>query len=65
MDGLVESGFIELGGPVGDGVRVLHICRAASESEARRRLAEDPWPEEMLFVASVEPWDVLLDGGRV
>jgi hypothetical protein len=64
MDGLVESGLIELGGPVGDGTRVLHICRAAGEAEVRRRLADDPWPEEMLYVASVEPWEVLLDAGR-
>jgi hypothetical protein len=62
MDGLVESGFLELGGPVGDGTRVLHICRAVSASEVRRRLAEDPWPEEMLVTTSVEPWEVLLDG---
>jgi hypothetical protein len=60
----VESGFIELGGTVGDGVRVLHICRAASESEVRRRLADDPWPDEMIYVASVEAWDVPVDGGR-
>ncbi|MEA2412171.1 MAG: uncharacterized protein QOC77_2732 [Thermoleophilaceae bacterium] len=64
MDGLVESGFIELGGPVGDGERALHICRAPTESEVRRCLADDPWSEEMLYVASVEPWDVLLDAGR-
>lgn len=62
MDGLVAAGFIELGGPVGDGVRVLHVCRASDEDEVRRRFAEDPWAGDLLVVASVEPWEVLLDG---
>src|SRR4051794_23608096 len=62
MDGLVEAGFVVLGGPVGDGSRVLHICEAESEAEVRGRLAEDPWPEELLATVGVEPWDVLLDG---
>jgi hypothetical protein len=65
MDELVATGFIELGGPVGDGGRVLHIIRAAGEHEVRARLAEDPWAGEMLVVASVEPWEVLLDGRRL
>jgi hypothetical protein len=29
MDGLVDDGFIILGGPVGDGEQTLHIVEAA------------------------------------
>src|SRR4051794_41827284 len=62
MDGLVESGFVVLGGPVGDGWRVLHVCEAGSEAGVRSRLAEDPWPEGLLATASGEPGGVLVDG---
>jgi hypothetical protein len=27
----------------------------------RRRLGEDPWPQDLLAITSVEPWNVLLD----
>ncbi len=66
MDGLVDEGFVELGGPVGGGARVLMICRAADEDEVRdtRRLAEDPWPEDLLAITSVDPWTVLLESAH-
>jgi len=62
MDGLVEEGFIELGGPLGDGShRFLLAIDADSEDQLRERLAEDPWtPAEVLRIASVEPWEILL-----
>jgi uncharacterized protein YciI len=60
MDGLVEDGFVLLGGPLGAD-RALLIVDAASEEEVRERLAQDPWtPMRMLVVESVEPWEVLL-----
>jgi uncharacterized protein YciI len=63
MDGLVKSGFVVLGGPVGDGRRVLLVVSAGSEAEVRERFATDPWTENgLLSIASVEPWTVLLDG---
>jgi beta-phosphoglucomutase-like phosphatase (HAD superfamily) len=34
------------------------------EAEIRARLAEDPWAEGILIVASVEPWSVWLRSGR-
>ena len=47
MDGLVDDGFIILGGPIGDGARTLHVVEAADEQEIRTRMAEDtpgrPW----------------------
>jgi uncharacterized protein YciI len=61
MDGLVDDGFVLLGGPVGDGMRFLHIVDAQSEREVKDRLAEDPWtPTERLRTASIEPWEILL-----
>jgi hypothetical protein len=61
MNGLAEDGFVVLGGPLGDGRRVLLAVEAASEAELRRRLEDDPWtPMNLLPITSVEPWQVLL-----
>jgi uncharacterized protein YciI len=63
MDGLVEDGFIILGGPVGDGEQTLHAVEAADEDEIRTRLALDPWASAgLLRVGPVEPWALWLDG---
>ena len=62
MDGLVESGFVVLGGPLADEHRVILAVEAASEDEVRATLARDPWSETHLVVASVEPWTIRLDG---
>jgi hypothetical protein len=35
MDGLVDDGFVILGGPVGDGEQSLHAVQAADENEIR------------------------------
>ena len=43
MDGLVDDGFIILGGPVGDGEQTLHAIEAADENDIKARLAKDPW----------------------
>ena len=37
MDGLVDDGFIILGGPLGDGARTLHVVQASGEQEIRTR----------------------------
>ena len=63
MDGLVDDGFIILGGPLGDGSRTLHVVEAADEQEIRTRMAEDPWASmDLLRVGSIEPWQLWLDG---
>ncbi|MFN2468279.1 MAG: YciI family protein [Gaiellaceae bacterium] len=64
MDGLAEEGFVVLGGPVGDGENVLLVVAADSEAAIRARLSEDPWGEDMLTIASVEPWSVWLRGSK-
>ncbi|MDX6447943.1 MAG: uncharacterized protein QOD08_406 [Gaiellaceae bacterium] len=61
MDGLVEDGFVVLGGPLGDGDEVLLVVRAGAEAEIEARLAADPWlPMEILRIAKIEPWEILL-----
>jgi uncharacterized protein YciI len=61
MNALVDDGFVVLGGPLGDGLEVLLIIAAESEKEIRTRLADDPWtPMELLPIAKVERWEVLL-----
>ncbi|MGH7693041.1 MAG: YciI family protein [Candidatus Dormibacteria bacterium] len=62
MDALVESGFILLGGPVGDRRQTLHVVEAADEGEVRRRIAQDPWAQaRLLEVGSIQPWALWLD----
>jgi hypothetical protein len=61
MDALADEGFVLVGGPIGGGPTTLLIVTAQSESEIRSRLAEDPWtPMEILLIASIEPWEILL-----
>jgi len=63
MDALVEDGLVVLGGPVGDGVRVLLVIEAESARNIEARLAEDPWMSmEVLRIESIEGWEILLDG---
>jgi uncharacterized protein len=66
MDGLVDEGFILLGGPLEGDRDTLHIVQADSEDAIRHRLSEDPWASNgMLTPASIEHWTILLDGRRV
>ena len=62
MDGLVDEGFVILGGPVGDGEQTLHVVEATDENEIRARLAEDPWAcAGLLRIGMIEPWALWLD----
>lgn len=60
MDGLVDDGFVVLGGPLGDEVRTAHAVEAASEQEVRDRFGQDPWSGSHLVVDSVDPWTIRL-----
>jgi uncharacterized protein YciI len=64
MDGLVDEGFLVLGGPLFDEHRVVHAVEAESEEAVRTKLALDPWSGTHLEVAAVEPWTIRLDGRR-
>jgi uncharacterized protein YciI len=61
MDGLVDSGFIVLGGPLADEHRVAHAVEAESEEVIRATLARDPWSESHLVIDTIEPWTIRLD----
>ena len=62
MDGLVDDGFLIIGGPLGNGERTLHLMVADGEDEIRARLAGDPWASAgLLEVGSIEPWALWLD----
>jgi len=62
MDGLVDEGFIILGGPLADEERVAHVVDAESEEAIRATLARDPWSRTHLVVDTVDPWTIRLDG---
>jgi uncharacterized protein YciI len=63
MDGLVDEGFLVLGGPIGEGERVLLAVHAVDAEAIRSRLAADPWHRDgLLLIASIEPWTIRLDG---
>ena len=64
MDGLVDAGFVILGGPLADDVRVVHAVEAESEDAVRSTLAGDPWSESHLQVDTIEPWTIRLDWRR-
>jgi uncharacterized protein YciI len=65
VDGLADSGFIVLGGPLQGEREVLVIVNAPSEDAVRKRFADDPWVQSgMLTLTTVERWTILLDGLR-
>jgi hypothetical protein len=62
MDGLVDAGFVVLGGPLADEHRVVLVVSAESEDAVRDTLARDPWSGTHLLVDSVDGWTIRLDG---
>jgi hypothetical protein len=63
MDGLVDDGFVILGGPIGDGEQTLLVIEATDELVVKQRLGEDPWaPRGLLQIGSLQPWTIWLDG---
>jgi uncharacterized protein YciI len=64
MDGLVDAGFIVLGGPLADEHRAVLAVEAESEDDVRATLARDPWDETHLRFDTIDPWTIRLDGRR-
>jgi hypothetical protein len=64
MDGLVESGFVILGGPLADEHRVVLAVESESEATVRATLARDPWSGTHLRIDSIDRWTTRLDGRR-
>lgn len=63
MDGLVETGFVLLGGPLEGDREVLLVVSAPSADAIRDRLGADPWLQDgRLSIVSIERWAILLDG---
>jgi hypothetical protein len=62
MDGLVEDGFILLGGPLADEYRVVHVVEAESVAAVRAMFTRDPWSGTHLQVEAIDPWTIRLDG---
>jgi hypothetical protein len=63
MDGLVDHGFVILGGPLADEHRVVLVVEAGSEEAVRSTLARDPWSGTHLVIDTVDQWTIRL-GGR-
>jgi uncharacterized protein YciI len=64
MDGLVDAGFVILGGPLADEHRVVLVVEAESEDAVRSTLARDPWSETHLRIDTIDRWTIRLDGRR-
>jgi uncharacterized protein YciI len=62
MDGLVDTGFLVLGGPLADEHRVVHAVEAESADAVRAAFARDPWSGTHLVVDTIDPWTIRLDG---
>jgi uncharacterized protein YciI len=63
MDGLVETGFVLLGGPLEGDREVLLVVSASSADAIRDRLGADPWLQDgTLSIVSIKRWTILLDG---
>jgi uncharacterized protein YciI len=61
MGGLVDDGFVVLGGWLAEAPRTLLVVDARDEADVRRRFEDDPYTAmELLAITSVEPWEVLL-----
>jgi len=62
VDGLVEEGFIVMGGPLADEGGAMLVVRGDGEDEVRARFANDPWYEHgILRLESVSRWDIFID----
>lgn len=62
LDGLVDEGFIVLGGPL-DERDVLLVVQSETEASVHSRFAGDPWIENgMLTITAIRRWTIFLDG---
>jgi uncharacterized protein YciI len=61
MEGLVDEGFLLVGGPLGNGEHTLHMIEAADEREVAARLGRDPWAAMgLLRIGTLERWSIWL-----
>ena len=62
INGLVDAGFVILGGPLSDERRVFLAIEVNSEAAVRETLARGLWSETHLVLKSVDAWILRLDG---
>lgn len=59
MRGLVDDGFVTLGGPILDSSEELLVVRAANAMDAQRRFALDPWTlSGHLCITRIQSWEL-------
>ncbi len=62
IDGLVDEGFIMMGGPLADEGGALLIVHADDENRVREKMSKDPWYREgILKLESVKRWTIFID----
>ena len=62
LDGLIDEGYIVLGGPL-DERDVLLVVQSETEASVRSRFAADPWIQNgMLTITAIRPWTIFLEG---
>ena len=65
MNALVARRQIRLGGPLGNGERILLIIDAADATEAVEILDDDPWTSmDLLTIDQVDEWTILMDANH-
>ena len=62
IDGLVDEGFMVMGGPLVDDGGAMIVVSAESEEDVRKRLMDDPWTTHgILRLESVRRWEIFVD----
>ena len=70
MNDLAGEGILLFAGPLAGTeqgrIRVLLIADADSETDVRRRLADDPWEQtQRVVTTNVEAWNLLVGGDHL
>jgi uncharacterized protein len=70
MNGLADEGVVLFAGPLAETdmarLRALLVMDAATETEIRHRLAEDPWARnERLAITRIERWNLIVGADRL
>lgn len=62
IDGLVDSGFILMGGPLPDEGGGFLVVQGESEAAVRATMAADPWYRHgILELVAIKRWEIFID----
>ena len=65
MDELAASGFVVLGGPLGEDGEAMLVIDAPDETAVEATLGRDPWRESgMLLAPDIQRWTILLESAK-